>query len=264
MPIGSVEITQHFSQDQAFCALFYGLPGSGKTLLAGSAQYHPALADVAFVDADLDGLLSIAGIEGIHKISYDNLKDLITLPSYLHKNLPSVKTVVFDTMTSVKARRLAEIAEKRGDIDKSQLQDYNVMGNNIEKIVSDLRGAGYSVIFTTGSKDEYSKAGTFVKRCPDLPPALRLRMEHIASFIWHLYKGQDNTYNLVYLDSEGGLPLDIKTRNLNFVEKLHKLDREGMPGTIQIGATGDPMSGFPNLATFYSLLTSTLDTKAVA
>lgn len=258
MGIKTTTVTSHFINDRSLCAMLYGLPGSGKTLLTASAQLHPLLGDLAYVDADPDGLLTIANYsDKIQKVSYDSLKDLISLPAYLTSKYPTVHTVVFDTLTAVKSLRLAEIAEKRGDIDKSQIQDYGVMGNNIEKIVTDLRSAGYSVLFTAGVKDE-EKDGRFIKRRPDLPPALNMRMEHVVSFMWHLYKASDGSYNLLYLDQTNERPIDIKTRNVGFINRMKALDKQGNAGIIKIGQVGDDPAKYPNLKTFYDLLLETL------
>lgn len=223
---------------------------------------------MAFVDAD-PGLVSVVGYDpNIVKISFDQVKELASLPRFLKSELPQVRTVVFDTITAVAGKRLGELSEqgytggKRGQ-DEIQIQDYKVVTGNIEKLISTMRSAGYSVIMTAGVKDEYNQeTHKLIERRPDLPPELSRRMAHVADHIWYLYMSNDASYNMLYkpmVTADGGV-IQAKTRNFIFNDLMQKkYERQYVKNTIQIGAVGEDMSKYPNLGNFYGLLLEAID-----
>lgn len=256
MGLTSTSVNKHFEDNATFCAIFYGAQGSGKTLLAASAQKHPALASLAFVDAD-PGLASIVGDNSseIQRLDFTVVKDLVGLPLYLKRTLPGVKTVVFDTISALGSIRLNEL---QGDSEVQDFRYYRTLTGNIERIIANLREAGYSVILTAGVQDETVMVdgnARLIKRRGDATPALWKRISHNVDHIWHTYLSPDGSYNLMVRPSfpPSGGEIVAKTRNERFNQLLKPLERPQRPGIIEIGRVGESTEKYPNLKTFYDL-----------
>lgn len=265
------ETVQEYLSDATFSCLLYGAYGSGKTNLTASAQLNADLKDLLFVDVD-PGLRTVAGAEEVdlmHRVHFDTIRELEGLSAYIKKNYPTTKTVVFDSVTEFVNLRLAEFwsnrkpdAEGRIPID---FRDYFSTGNELMKVLTNLRGAGYNIILTAMAKDEFEtgadKKPVFKRRRPDLPPRIFQVVAAFVDYMWHTYKSVDGTYNLLYQPfyTLSGAETVAKTRSLAYGAKLDKLQRKGMPGAIQIGEQGiNPIGKYPNLNTLYNLYKETL------
>ncbi len=261
MPLTNKPVNDYIRDNPTFSVLLYGSQGSGKTILAASAQQHPLLANLAFVDAD-PGLLSIVGEDSkdIHQIDFTQVKDLKDVAGYLKRALPDVKTVVFDTISALASIRLGEL---QGENEVSDWRHYMTLTGNLDRIVNSLRSAGYNIIMTAGVKDETVQvqgSSRMVRRRPDLSPELNRRLEHFADYIWHTYVSPDQSYNLLIrpmMPASGGV-IDAKTRNETFNQLLKPLERPQIPGVIQIGKVGDDINKYPNMVTFFDLFSQAI------
>lgn len=262
MPLKGTNTNDYVAEDATFSLLLYGSYGSGKTLLTASAQQHPALRDLVYIDADpgLSSIEGLAGIENTNRIGFGNVSDLQLLPSYIKQNYPTTSTVVFDSITELVNIRLMELWGDRTDTD---WRDYLTTKKNIMKILTNLRGAGYNIIMTATDRDEtelIDKKPVLRKRRPDLPEKLFKQIAAFVDFMWHTYRTTDGAYNLLYMPlyQAGGAEFVAKTRKPSFVAQLEKIKRTDVKATIKIGQAGDDSKSYPNLSTLYTLYQSVL------
>jgi len=131
-----------------FTVLLYGEPKVGKTTLAATAQYHPDMADVLFLDLD-KRLASVVSTPGIKVISIDDGDDMEEVIADLisdSKNFDGIQTVVVDSLTKWLTREKEALGlegfdrKRKGQHSRDELQikDYAIVTSRITRLMSNL------------------------------------------------------------------------------------------------------------------------------
>lgn len=245
--------------------LCYADPGIGKTTLAGTASQHPDMSPVLIAKIE-EGVLSVAGIDGVDAVPIGNSAELEELWWNLYKRKEGwgkYKTIVLDSGTVAANRALIEWARKGRDrkiakgidvgdrtIDDIELQDYGKTGAQIRRLFDNFVNLPLHIIVTALRKDVSQKPVKGVNRSDDIMPIIEIRPSFTEKLGNELMGMFDNVWYL-YVDAKGvrymltqrnGLYL-AKTRGQHFPDAL------------------GPIVSSPNLADIYNLLLESERTK---
>lgn len=241
--------------------LIYGLPGSGKTFLAGTAMDSPELSDVLFLSVE-GGLLTVAdrnytaidlGRDDDGKPNGRTLKDLEDVVWSIVQKKPGFekfKTVVLDSVTELQQRDIEDVVAeaiakgKNRNLDEVTQADYGKNTSRMRRVLRMLRDARVSVVLTALAR-EVTVEGQVAPAAviPSLTRALSESAQGYFDGNWYLYTDKDGNRKLL---TQPRGPYRAKTRNPVFATKL--------------GATVDN----PSLATIYSLLRESVQVKGKA
>lgn len=212
-----------------FKALLYGVSGSGKTTAALSASLSDAMSPVLVINTDygMTGAYHLNNVRVIDLRSWKNLDWLVTEllkpDSARVELLQGIRTIVLDSLSSLRDFVLAEIAReeaeknRRGDQYIMQLQDYNRALIIISQFIARVRMLDVNIIMTAAV--EYEKSGdTIMMAYPDLYRALRNQVNYMVDMIWPLEKS-GGKYFMMVTDSAQTVYLQ-KTRNAKFRASL--------------------------------------------
>ena len=210
-----------------FRILLYGDTGTGKTSLAASAAFMPALSPVVFLNFD-DGLASVAHLSGVWELSLKPA-DLMQVVAELNKPrnqragvFAEAKTLVVDSLSSLRDDVLIEVTSARGDVVIPRLQDYGAVNYKLTAFMNALTQTDYHLIVIAGESVEYGADGVTTGVKPLLMPRLQQTVGHMMSYVWHT-KILAGEYRLLTLPRS---PYQIKTRNPHYVRKLASESRE--------------------------------------
>lgn len=143
-----------------FKSLWYGQPGVGKTVLAGSVVEVPDMCPVLFVDAE-GGTMSVQNKKGIRYVRVRSYADILELIKLLRdpEAQKFYKTIVIDSLSEVeRIVRMGVVAEAvkndpSHDREIPYQQDWNRNSERNRRIVRILRDLPYNIIFTALSRD---------------------------------------------------------------------------------------------------------------
>lgn len=164
---------------QKIKALFYGMPGVGKTTLLASAQACLGPGLMFNVEG---GILSIASPEvyGAKEvpdtIDFDNFKDVVDVFDYLRKGTHEYTWFGIDSLSELAKYNLDYVVDTKKnrkddqDEDDVYLEDYGTMTKKMRRVLRLFRNLPYHV-FMTCHDGPVSKVGS--KLGPALTPSLR-------------------------------------------------------------------------------------------
>ncbi len=215
--------------------LIYGLQGSGKTYLAGTAQDHPAMKRTLFLNIE-GGLITVGSRGDILAEDIRSVEDLEKCFWRLHrkeqdKEWKDVRTVVIDSLTELQGINLEEIAKKRNRVDDLQLQDYKVSTMHLKRILRWYRDLPVNLVLTALVHKQYP-AGTdgIVGDPVEIRPALTQKLsDAIMGFcdaVWYLHTAEEKTADgkdtrvARYMLTRDRGPYRAKTRGVRFAEAL--------------------------------------------
>ena len=227
------------TEGQKIKLLVYGSPGVGKTSLAATANPHPDLGPVLYLDLE-GGLLSVAG-KDVAAVPIRNTGELEEVFFALHKGDASVaqyKTVVIDSGTALSNRALAEWTQRnmgraarkgRGDadrlVDDVQLEDYGKMTMQMRRLLGWFRDLDRHLIVTALPRFVYPKdADTRTADPIDVGPSFTAQLQGnvvgMMDFVWYQYKDpQERRYLLTR--QKGAY--QAKTRGQRFAAALGEI-----------------------------------------
>lgn len=184
-------------------ALIYGRQGCGKTTLCATANDHPDLANVLFLNVE-GGLLSVSGRGDIKKIDIRNIDvveevfwDLVNKdPDYA-----DIQTVVIDSGSELQSLNLAQIVaeavnsnkNKRDDQDFIQLDDYGKSNAQLKRIFRWYRDAPFNVIITALPQYIFPRGNNQENQEPtDCLPQFTAKLAEAVmgymDFVWYMYE----------------------------------------------------------------------------
>lgn len=131
-----------------FTVLLYGEPKVGKTTLAATAQRHPDMADVLFLDVDkrLASVVSTSGISKIEIDTGDEMEEVITSLTSDSKDFDGIRTVVVDSLTKWLTREKEALGlagfnrNRKGQSSRDELQikDFGILTGRITRLMGNL------------------------------------------------------------------------------------------------------------------------------
>jgi len=135
--IGGLKVQTVGEKKPFFNCLFYGNPGVGKTMLAGSASAVPEMSPVLFIDIE-GGTLSLrTRYPNVDVVRVQTWKDMQKVYDDLYKGQHGYKTVVLDSLTEIQKFSMYnimwELLEKEPSRDPD-IPSIREWGKNIEQI----------------------------------------------------------------------------------------------------------------------------------
>jgi hypothetical protein len=232
-----MKIRKSGSQEPAIKALVYGKQGVGKTTFAGSANEHPELGDVLFLDIE-GGMLSVQGKNldyvtiGRNDDGSSNHNTLGDVEKVVwncitkQPGFEKIKTLIVDSLTDLQSRDiddiLHEIKRKKPDKDVEFIsQDiYAKCGVRMKKAFRLLRDSPLNVIFTALEKqvlDDSGEKPKLIEIRPNLTASVCDSIMGITDFNWYFYTDPDK--NIIMVTRDLGV-VRAKTRNETFQNML--------------------------------------------
>jgi len=237
--------------------LLYGPQGAGKTYMAATAQDHPDMANVLFLNCE-GGLISIAhrgDIDAVDITTIDQLEEVcLTLKEGGYEG---VTTVVVDSVTELQSISLTGIVEesmasnpkdKHTNRDELFLADYGHSTKQLSRILRMFRDLPLNVVLIAHPKEVYppgskgpKETATPLSIRPMLTDKLCGAVMGYWDFVWYLsdVDGENPRHLITHTDGT----VKVKTRGAPFSE--HLLDEYG-------GIVEDP-----DLPTLYNMFCTT-------
>ena len=191
--------------------LVYGRPGVGKTQLGASAQTHPDMKDVLFINVE-GGLLTVAGQgvsavdvgKGIGKSNIiQDLENVIFAIAGKKSGYENINTVVIDSASEIQTKDLEDTGN-----------DYKVNTGTLKRIFRMLKDLNVNVVFTAISNTTFKQNSTEPQEvAPALTPKVMESLMGYVDCVWYYFKDAKGERNL--LTNEKG-PFRAKTRNAKF------------------------------------------------
>jgi len=240
--------------------MIYGLPGSGKTHLAGTGAASRHLAPLLYINAEAGAstLTKLLAEENIQIIpdpeaqgsitweQFEAVYDELDRQCYNSSDLPDFRTAVIDTGTELQkinmdwVMRRTLSAHPDRDPDVPGLHDWGASTNRMRKYLRLFRDLPMNFIFLCHETTERDNQGVMWKR-PDLPGKLANQVAGLFDQVMYLYTKQgdpgDETRpteirrmlltgaleGYVTKDRSGNLPLVVQSPNMNDIfELIHK------------------------------------------
>lgn len=167
-------------------SVWYGDPGVGKTVLAGSASEVAEMAPVIFVDIE-GGTLSLRErYPLVDVVRINNWNDMQQVYAELRQMTHGYKTVVLDSLTEIQKfsmnQIMREVIQKDSDRDPDvpSIREWGKNGEQTRRLVRLFRDLPMNTIFTALAKyDRDPKTGT-VHTKPSLSGKLA---DEVAGFL---------------------------------------------------------------------------------
>lgn len=235
--------------------LVHGPPGAGKTVLAATAQEHPDMQNVLFLNIE-GGLLSLGTKKGVKAVDIRRVDDLEEVFWKLVNKEPGwdkYQTVVIDSGSELETLSLQGIASdafddakarhkeksKRTSIDDLWQEDYGKNSARLKRVFRWFRDAPFHVIITALSKKVFSKPPdkntepVLLDVVPSFTDKLCTSVMGYCDFVWYMYQ-----------DEEG------KRHLLTQPKGVYRAKTRGVKFPVAIG----PVVAEPNLAKLYAQL----------
>lgn len=257
--------------------MLYGEPGVGKTWLASTAQNHPKMKNVLFLNVE-GGLTTVASrgdilaidIVGIERFKptpdlpelppgSSTLEDVFWKLKQKEGAFADINTVVIDSGTEMQTLGLEKLAREGKRKDKSgrrgedelYLEDYGRNTAQLKRILRWYRDLPMHVIITALPQFVYPKTAqaNTVQEPTEIRPSFTNKLSVSAmgyvDFVWYIY--QDGQGRHILTQEHG--KFKAKTRGLRFADALGQV--------ADIKDETDPESTGLDLSDIYSLFLKT-------
>ncbi len=258
--------------------LIYGAPGIGKTWFTSTAQDHPQMANVLYLNAE-GGLVTIAGrgdIRAINIIGIERFKPTADMPE-LPPNCStledefwklagrqgeygSINTVVIDSGTECQTLGLELIVAdaiaknkaryKNRTLDEIYIEDYGKSTAQLKRIFRQFRDLPVNVFITALAQTVYPPGDNDKNVEPlEIKPQFTAKLgESVMGYmdmVWYMYKDERGRHLLL---QETG-KFRAKTRGIKFSQAVGPV--------IDIRDALDPGGGGMDVASIYDLYLET-------
>src|SRR5690606_25265249 len=192
--------------------LVYGPQGVGKTYLAATAQDHPAMRDVLFLNVE-GGLMTIAyrgDIMAEDISSTKTLEDIFWKIANKDPEYAQFKTLVIDSGTELQTINLEEIVRqaiekevkqkgtnaRKTDIDEFWQDDYGKSTNQLKRIFRWYKSLPINVIITALPKKVYPRRRSnqedveLIEVRPAFTDKLGDAVMGFVDFVWYLWEAE--------------------------------------------------------------------------
>ncbi len=255
IPIAPVQASKPYVNN-----MIYGLPGSGKTHLAGTGAASRHLAPLLYINAEAgastltklraeENIMIIPDPEvqgAITWIQFEQVYDELDRQCYNSKDKPDFRSVVIDTGTELQKINMDWVMGKTlnahpdRDPDVPGLHDWGASTNRMRKTLRQFRDLPMNFIFLCHETTERDNKGVMWKR-PDLPGKLANQVAGLFDQVMYLYTKEGDAGDetkpteirrmlltgalegYVTKDRSGNLPLVVQNPNMNDIfELIHK------------------------------------------
>lgn len=191
--LGGLEVQAVTETDDYINMLLYGNPGSGKTVLAGSADAVPELRSVLFIDVE-GGTMSLRDrFPDIEVVRVTSWNDMQLIYNELYEMKHDYKTVVLDSVTEMQKfsmyNIMRELIKEHPDRDP-EVPSVREWGKNIEQIRRLVRGFRdlpmHTIITALAATDKDAKTGKMMTR-PSLSGKLAMEIGGFVDIVLYLY-----------------------------------------------------------------------------
>jgi hypothetical protein len=237
--------------------MIYGLPGSGKTHLAGHGASSRHLGPILYVNAEAgtstlkklklqEDIMIIPDPEvqgAINWEQFESIYDELDRQCYNSKDSPDFRTVTIDTGTELQKINMEWVMKRTlsahpdRDPDVPGLHDWGASTNRMRKYLRMFRDLPLNFIFLCHEAAERDNKGVLWKR-PDLPGKLANQVAGLFDQVMYLYTKEGTTGDetkpteirrmlltgalegFVTKDRSGNLPLVVQDPNMNVIFEL--------------------------------------------
>lgn len=188
--IAGLPISRVLEQPKFFNMLIYGQSGTGKTMLAGSADAVPELRRVLFVDVE-GGTLTLKNspYREVEVIRVTNWQEIEALYNELYTSNHGFNTIVIDSLTEIQKVSMEHIL--KGSLpdggmssflesDIPQLREWNINIEQIRKFVRKFRDLKANTIFTALVETKQSQRTGLTMNKPSLSGKVK---DEVAAFL---------------------------------------------------------------------------------
>ena len=225
------------SSPQYWNGMIYAPPGAGKTTLFGTAQRHPNMQHVLFIDVE-GGLSSVSHIDGIlyervgkddaGKPNHRTCEDLERIFWSLvnkEKGYEKIQTVVIDSGTELQGMDLQDIVmshvndpkHRRDNPDLLEQRDYMLNTSRLKRIFRLFRDADFHFFVSALTRKIEDDKGNMTEMAPHFTQKLGETLMGYMDFVWFMYVDKDG--NRKMLTQPKG-PYKAKTRGQEFAEAI--------------------------------------------
>lgn len=236
------------SNDATNICLF-GNFGIGKTWFAATAQDHPAMADVLFLNVE-GGMKTVAARGDIHAVDIHSVSDLEAIFWKLANGdaeYKGVRTVVIDSGSELQTLSLEEIVTegmkkggKRSSQDDIWQEDYGKSTAQLKRLFRWFRDLPLHTIVTAHERMVFPKGKEGQQNVEPVAIMPQFTQKLCKSFcgymdhVWYMY--QDDEGGRCLLTQPDGL-YEVKTRGVRFAKAIGEVvelgnDPENMKATL--------------------------------
>lgn len=206
--------------------LVFGMPGAGKTYLAGTAQDHPMTSPVLLLDVE-GGTITLRDRKDIDVIQVRSPEDVSRIHNSLRtENNGYYKTVVIDSLSELQDVDLAAImrrmVQSRPDRDPD-IPDQREWGQSrvhMRKIVRYFRDLPMNTIFTALVYENKDPQTGQVTLHPNLPGKLRIEVPGFLDVVGYLYTTIDGEEVTRTIQFQQTRKVIVKDRTSAFGRKM--------------------------------------------
>jgi hypothetical protein len=237
--------------------LVYGRPGAGKTTFAASAQDHPAMKNVLFINVE-GGLLSIAHRSDIMAVDCKSIVDLdavfwaiINRDQVANSAFKGINTVVLDSGTELQTFDLENIVReevaskrnaKRTSDDEIWREDYGKNTNRMKRALRGFRDAQINFIVTALPKSimASSESSTPVEVVPWFTSKLGDALQGYMDMVFYMYRDETGKRSIITSDAKNpsGTWYRAKTRGQRFADHIGQIvENPSLPELYELFVT---------------------------
>lgn len=160
--------------------LVYGEPGAGKTYLAATAQDHPDMSPLLFLDVE-GGTVTIRKRKDVDVVKVRTMQQVEDIHNELYKdNTLYYKTVVIDSITELQKLDMRTVMQQQydkrpdtTDLDVPSQREWGKSGERIRRIIRAYRDLPLNTITTALMGEAHDDSTNITSYFPSMPGKLR-------------------------------------------------------------------------------------------